>query len=278
MRALTYSLAIGIAALAAAPVAEAQIGPARQITGSPVAAEAVHARFVWGGTNNRIIWVNQADEVYYHRVVGNTVQMHIRMRGHTVGHAGDPTEYVIPWDGNHILVVTRAGNLYRHQIRGESIGPPEQIQGAPVGTQGQDPVYMFRLQNRLINVTTQGEIWAHQVGNTVMPPVRIGTVSFVAPRTVRHAFNIGRTVYVIFSDNSVVSHDIHPSWGRARVVSAPNWELGQPGTRFVWVMGNRLYASNTQGTLWAHDITRLLPARGGAAAAGGGEAAPTPAQ
>ena len=267
MRALTQSLAI-LTALAALPLtatmAEAQIGPGRQITGPPVASEAVHARFVWGGSNNRIIWVNQADEVYYHRLVGNTVQMHIRMRGHTVGHAGDPTEYIIPWDGNHIMVVTRQGNVYRHQIRGESIGPPEQITGAPVGTQGQDPVFMFRLQNRLINVTQQGEIWAHQVGNTVMPPVRIGTIGMAAPRQVRHAFNIGRTVYVIFSDNSVIAHDIVPTWGSARVIRAPNWELGQPATHFVWVQGNRLYASNEQGTLWAHDISHLLPTRGGA--------------
>lgn len=279
MRALTYSLAVGITVLCAAPAAEAQIGPGRQITGSPVAAEAVHARFVWGGTNNRILWVNQADEVFYNRVNGNSVQMHIRMRGHTVGHAGDPTEYIIPWDANSILVVTQAGNLYRHDIRGESIGPPEQITGAPVGTQGQDPVFMFRLQNRLVNVTQQGEIWVHQVGNTVMPPVRVGTVSFVAPRTVRHAFAIGRTVYVIFSDNSVVAHDIHPSWGQARLIRAPNWELGQPDTRFVFVMGSRLYAVNRVGTLWAHDITHLLPARppGGAAAPGGTAPAPTPA-
>ena len=94
MRALTHSLAIVIA-LAAVPltasVADAQIGPGRQITGPPVASEAVHARFVWGGSGNRIIWVNQADEVYYHRLQGNRVMPHIRMRGHTIGVRGDRT-------------------------------------------------------------------------------------------------------------------------------------------------------------------------------------------
>ncbi|MBX3272457.1 MAG: hypothetical protein KF729_19515 [Sandaracinaceae bacterium] len=251
--------------------ASAQIGPPRQITGAPVAAQAVRARFVWGGTNNRILYVNQADEVFFHRVQGNAVQMHIRMRGHTVGHPGDPTEYVIPWGPNHILVVTRAGLLYRHQIRGESIGPPEQIPGSPVGTQGQDPIFMFRLQNRLINVTRQGEIWAHVVSNTVQMPTRIGSVGVQAPRQVRHAFNIGRTVYVIFSDNSVVSHDINPALGQARLISAPNYELGQPATRFVFIMGNRLYAVNEAGTLWAYDITRLLPPGATAAPTEGGE-------
>ncbi len=267
MRALTFSLAV-LTALAVAPFAvssaEAQIGPARQIQGSPVAAEAVHARFVWGGTGNRILWVNQADEVYFNRIVNNRVQMHIRMRGHTVGHAGDPTEYVIPWGTNRILVVTQRGNVYTHTIRGESIGPPEQISGAPVGTQGQDPIYMFRVRNRLVNVTHQGEIWVHQVGNVVSPPTRIGAVALAAPRQVRHAFNIGPTVFVVFSDGGVVSHHIHPRWGRAQIIRTGNNTLGQPGMRFVFVMGNRLYAINQQGLLWAHDISRLLPAHHGA--------------
>jgi len=266
VRALSMSLAV-VTALVTAPLiastAEAQIGPPRQIRGAPVASEAVHARFVWGGTGGRIIWVNQADEVYFNRVQGNTVQRHIRMRGHTVGHAGDPTEYVVPWGSNQILVVTQQGNLYRHRIRAESIGPPEQIPGAPVGTQGQDPVFMFKLRNQLVNVTQQGEIWVHTVGSTVAPPRRIGQVALAAPRQVRHAFNIGRTVYIVFSDSSVVAHDIHPNWGRARVVSARNDELGRPATNFVFVMGNNLYAVNEQGTLWAHNIQRLLPNQGG---------------
>jgi len=257
------SLAV-LTALAAAPftvsTAEAQIGPARQIQGAPVAAEAVHARFIWGGTGNRILWVNQADEVYFNRVNGNSVQMHIRLRGHTVGHAGDPTEYVIPWGTNRILVVTQRGNVYTHTIRGESIGPPEQISGAPVGTQGQDPIYMFRIRGRLVNVTRQGEIWVHRVGNTVSPPTRIGQVALSAPRQVRHAFNIGPTVYVVFNDGGIVAHNIHPNWGRARVIRSGYSDLGR-NTRFVFVMGNRLYATNQTGQLWASDITRLLPAR-----------------
>lgn len=242
--------------------ASAQIGGARQLTGAPVAAQAVRARFVWAGTGNRIIWVNQADEVYYHRVHGNRVDMQIRMRGHTVGHAGDPTEYVIPWGRSSILVVTQRGNLYRHQIRAESIGPPEQIPGAPVGTHNQDPVFMFKMGNRLINATRSGEIWAHQIGRVVSPPQRIGAVTLAPSRTVRHAFNIGRRVFIVLDDGSVVSHDIHPSWGRARVVRSATVELGRPATRFVWVMGNRLYAVNEAGTLWAHDISGLLPRRG----------------
>lgn len=260
MRAIILSAAAAAMLLVAPEGASAQIGAARQITGSPVAARAVRARFVWGGSGNRIIWVNQADEVYFNRVRGNTVQMHIRMRGHTVGHAGDPTEYVIPWGRNHILVVTQRGSVYRHTIRAESIGPPEQIQGAPVGTQGQDPVFMFRVGNRLINATRQGEIWAHTIGRVVSPPVRIGNVAMVPSRTVRHVFNLNRTVYIIFSDGSVVAHDIHPNFGRARIIRSGTLELGRPATNFVWVMGNRLYATNEAGTLWAHDITRLVRA------------------
>lgn len=253
------------AILLVAPEASAQIGAARQLTGSPVASEAVHARFVWGGTGGRIIWVNQADEVFFQRVTANTVQMHIRLRGHTVGHAGDPTEYVIPWGPAEILVVTQRGNLYRHTIRAESIGPPEQIQGAPVGTQGQDPVFMFRGPgNRLVNATRQGELWVHTVGATVSAPVRIGTVAMGTASVVRHAFAVNQRVYAIFDNGAVVSHDFHPNFGRATVVRTASLELARADTRFVWVNGNRLYATNAQGTLWAHDISALQPARGAA--------------
>lgn len=243
--------------------AEAQIGPARQIQGPPVAAEAVRARFVWGASGNRIIFVNQADEVYYHRLHGNTVQRHIRMRGHTVGHQGDPTEYVVPWGDNHILVVTQRGLLYRHQIRGESIGPPEQINGAPVGTQGQDPVFMFQVQNQLINVTRQGEVWAHQVGRLVSPPQRLGRVAIATPRTVRHVFNIGRTVYIISDQGEIYRHDVHPNFGQGRLIQSHSLVLGQPATRFVFVLGQGLYAVNERGETWVHDISRLRAGRGG---------------
>lgn len=247
--------------------AEAQIGPARRISGSPVASEAVHARFVWGDGGNRIIFVNQADEVYYHRVHNNRVDRHIRMRGHTVGHSGDPTEYVVPWGRNEILVVTQRGLLYRHRIRSESVGPAEQINGAPVGTNGQDPIYMFRVRNRLINVTRQGEVWAHVIGRTVQPPQRLGRFAIAAPRTIRHVFHIGRTVYGVSDQGEVYAHDIHPNFGRGRLIRSASNVLGRPATNFVFILGNNLQAVNEQGSLWAHDISRLMPRRGG----GGGD-------
>ena len=258
--------------LSFAGAADAQVGPSRRVQGAPVAAEAVHARFVWGASGNRIMVVNQADEVYYHRLQGNRVMPHIRMRGHTIGVSGDATEYVVPWGANDILVVTQAGLLYKHHIRGESIGPAERIQGAPVGTQGQDPRYMFRIRNRLINVTQQGEVWAHQIGNTVMPPVRLGSVAIATPTQVRHVWNIGRTVYIVSDQGQVYSHDIHPSFGRGRLVVSRQTLLGRPEIRFLFPLGNRLYAVQDQGALFTHDISRLVPRRRGAAAA------PAPAQ
>jgi hypothetical protein len=258
--ALTACIAVSLFAVPA----EAQIGPARRVQGAPVAAEAVHARFVWGAGGNRIIFVNQADEVYYHRLQGNRVNMHIRMRGHTVGVRGDQTEYVVPWQNNTILVVTQRGNLYRHQIRGESVGPPEQINGSPVGTQGQDPIFMFRVGNRLINVTRQGEVWAHVVGRTVQAPTRLGRVAIAAPRVVRHVFNIGRTVYIISDQGEVYAHDVNPTLGRGRIVrSRTSLELGSVNTRFVFVLGRNLYAVNEQGSLWAHDVRQLVQGRSG---------------
>lgn len=271
-------LAAGLAAVLAIALAaptQAQIGPARRITGAPVANEAVRARFAWGGTGNRIIWVNQADEVYYQRVHSNRVDRHIRMRGHTVGVRGDQTEYVIPWDNNAILVVTQRGSLYRHQIRNESVGPPEQIQGAPVGTQGQDPVFMFRVANRLINVTQQGEVWAHQVGNVVSPPQRLGRVAIASPRQVRHVFNVGRAVYIVSDQGEVYRHDVHPDFGQGRLVQTrANW-FAQPNTRFAFVMNNGLYVVGPQGELWVHDVSRLMQNRRGVR---GQRAAPQPAQ
>ena len=268
--------------LSAAPAAEAQnlIGPARRINGAPVASEAVRARFAWGASGGRIIVVNQADEVYYHRVHGNQrVDPHIRMRGHTVGVRGDATEYVVPWATNEILVVTQSGLLHRHQIRGESIGPPEQIPGAPVGTQGQDPEFMFRVANKLINVTQQGEVWAHTIGRTVSPPVRLGTVGIAAPVQVRFVFNIDRTVYIISDQGQVFAHDVHPNFGRGRIVHSGTSEMGRPGVRFVFPMGNNLYVVAERGELYVHDISRLTAAarRGGTAPAPAPGATPAPA-
>lgn len=258
--------------------AEAQVGPAVRVIGAPVAAEAVRARFVFGMSGNRIVFVNQADEVYYHRVRGNRVDMHIRMNGHTVGVRGNPTEYVIPESNNRILVVTERGDLFRHEIRAESVGPAAQIPGAPVGTQGQDPVFMFMIGNQLVNVTRQGEIWVHQITNVVMPPRRIGRYALAAPRVVRHVFNSGRRVFVISDQGEVYSHDIHPELGQGRLLNSRTLELGQPGTRFVFPMGNRLYAVNERGEVWAHDITRLVtPARGAAPTPAPGAPAPAPA-
>lgn len=251
----------GVVGLMAAS-AEAQVGPARRVTGAPVAAEAVRARFVWGASGNRIIFVNQADEVYYHRLQGNRVMPHIRMRGHTVGVRGDATEYVVPWGANQILVVTQQGHLYRHSIRGESIGPPEQITGAPVGTQGQDPRFMFRVNNRLINVTQQGEVWSHQIGRTVMPPVRLGRVAIATPTAVRHVWNIGRTVYVVSDQGQVYAHDVHPDLGRGRLVVSRATEMGRPEVRFLFPLGNTLYAVAQRGELFKRDITRLTRTRG----------------
>lgn len=265
---LAPAAAFAVVTVMFAGTADAQIGPARRIQGAPVASEAVHARFVWGDGGNRIIFVNQADEVYYHRVHNNRVDRHIRMRGHTVGHSGDPTEYVIPWGRNEILVVTQRGNVYRHRIRSESVGPAEQIQGAPVGTQGQDPIYMFKLRNMLINVTRQGEVWAHRVGRTIQPPRRLGRIAIASPRTIRHVFHIGRTVYAISDQGEVYAHDIHPDFGRGRLIRSRSNVLGRPATNFVFVLGHNLQAVNEQGSLWAHDISRLLPRRGGG---GGGD-------
>ena len=268
----SMALAAGLALSLAPSGADAQIGPAIQVTGPPVASQAVRARFAWGASGNRIIWVNQADEVYYHRVHPNRVDRHIRMRGHTVGVRGDTTEYVIPWGANRMLVVTQQGNLYSHTIRAESVGPPEQIPGAPVGTQGQDPVFMFKVQNRLINVTQQGEVWAHTVGRTVSPPVRLGRVAIAAPRQVRHVFNLGRSVFIISDQGEIYRHDVHPNFGRGSIIRSSTLELGQPATRFVFPLGNGLYAVNEQGTMWRHDISRLVQST-----RGGGAAAPTPA-
>lgn len=260
-----------------AGVADAQVGPARRMQGAPVAAEAVRARFVFSMSGNRIVFVNQADEVYYHRVNGNHVDMHIRMRGNTVGFRGDPTEYVIPERNDSILVVTQRGNLYRHEIRAESVGPPVQIPGAPVGTQGQDPIFMFMIGNQLINVTQQGEIWSHQIGRTVSPPRRIGRYAIAAPRVVRHVFNIGRRVFIITDQGEVYAHDINPELGRGQLLNSRTLELGQPATRFVFTMGNRLFAVNERGEVWTHDISRLMPQRGQAPAPGQ-PAQPAPAQ
>lgn len=270
---LALGAAFAVTLLAGA--AEAQIGPARRVEGAPVAAEAVHARFVFSMSGNRIVFVNQADEVYYHRVTGNHVDMHIRMRGNTIGRAGDPTEYVIPESNDRILVVTRRGDLFRHEIRAESIGPAAQIPGAPVGTQGQDPVFMFMIGNQLVNVTQQGEIWTHQIGTTVAPPRRIGRYALAAPRVVRHVFNIGRRVYIISDQGEVYAHDIHPELGRGQLINSRTLELGQPATRFVFTMGNRLFGVNERGEVWVHDITRLIPRGAQAPTAPPGTPAPT---
>lgn len=257
---VTAALSVAIV-LSTAGLAAAQVGPAVRVIGAPVAAEAIHARFVWGASGNRILFVNQADEVYYHRLQGNRVMPHIRMRGHTVGVRGDATEYVVPWGGDEILVVTQQGHLYRHSIRSESVGPPEQIPGAPVGTQGQDPRYMFRLQNRLINITQQGEVWAHQIGQTVMPPVRLGRVAIATPVQVRHIWHIGRRVYVVSDQGQVYSHDIHPDWGQGNLVVSRATELGMPNVRFLFPLGNALFAVADRGELWKRDISRLMPPR-----------------
>jgi hypothetical protein len=256
--------------------AAAQVGPARRVTGAPVAADAVHARFVWGAGGSRIVFVNQADEVYYHRVHGNRVDMHIRMRGHTVGVRGDTTKYVIPWDNNTMLVVTQQGALYRHVIRAESVGPPEPIPGAPVGTAGQDPIFMFRVGSRLVNVTRQGEVWAHEIGQTVMPPVRLGRVAIAAPRVVRHVFNIGRTVYIVSDQGEIYAHDVNPTLGGGRLIRSATLELGHANTHFVFVLGNGLYSVNERGELFVHDITQLVTGRAGVRGQAQ-QAPPTPA-
>ena len=212
------------------------------------------------------MYVNEADEVFYHRLQGNRVMPHIRMRGHTIGVRGDRTRYVVPWATNQILVVTGSGSVYRHNIRSESIGPPEQIAGAPVATSAQEPVFMFRVRNRLINVTRQGEIWAHVIGNTVSPPQRIGTHAIASPVQVRHVWNIGPTVFIITDQGAIYAHHVHPNFGRARTIRSSTMELGQPSTRFVFPLGNALFAVNERGEMWKHDISRLIQAeraRGG---------------
>ena len=273
-------IAASLAGPAVANQASAQIGPARQIQGAPVASEAVHARFAWGAGGNRIVWVNQADEVYYHRMHTNRVDMHIRMRGHTVGHRGDPTEYVVPWGDNSLLVVTQRGNLYRHTLRREVVGPAEQIPGAPVATRGQEPLYMFRVGNRLINVTRSGEVWSHVISRTVAPPTRLGRVAIAAPRVVRHVFVIGRTAYIISDQGEIYAHDINPNLGRGRIVqSRYAAEFANQDTRFVFVMGNRLHIVNRQGTLWVRDVSRLVAGRRGVRGQWRAQQpAPTPAQ
>jgi hypothetical protein len=241
--------------------AEAQWGRVRRLIGAPVAAEAVHARFVFGMSGNRIIVINQADEVYYHRVHGNRVDMHIRMQGQTVGHRGDPTVYVVPEDNDSILVLTRRGELFRHDIRAETVSPPMQIPGAPVGTQGQDPVFMFMMGNNLINATRQGEIWAHTIGRTVMPPRRIGRYQLQAPRVVRHVVNIGRQVFVVVDDGVILQHDINPELGVGRAMRGQYVELAAANTRFAFLMGTRVYAVDVQGGVWYHDVTPIIRAQ-----------------
>jgi hypothetical protein len=247
-----------------AGAAEAQIGQPVRIPGAVITTDPTQIRWVFALGPERVAYVNAANEVYVHRVANNRIEAFARYGTTTVGVPNNPIDYALAEDENSVIVITQRGDVFRHDMRRNSIGAAAQIPGAPVGTAGQEQVFMFMVGNQLINVTRAGEIWAHEISRgTIQAPRRLGRYAITAPAVPRHAFVIGRTVYVISDQGQIFAHDIHPELGEGRLLNRgrEHADLGDPNTRFVFVMGPRLIAINGNGEVWARDVSRLYPRR-----------------
>ncbi|MBZ0121254.1 MAG: hypothetical protein K8H88_29935, partial [Sandaracinaceae bacterium] len=242
------------------------VGAGRRLQGHPVANAAIHARFVFA-IGDKVIVINEAREVWYHhfmargndRAGGAQIGPAIRMRGTTIGVANEGPRYALPWNRD-IVILTPRGELYKHEVRGDNVMPPEAIPGAPVGTGGQEPKFMFMMGNQLVNVTINGEIWVHAITRTVAPGRRIGVYRTTGvPADVRHAFHVGRTVYLVGANNGgVIGYDMAgPALGNGRVVRAGTVDLGRADMRWIFPMetNRHLVAVNQAGEVWVHDIS-----------------------
>lgn len=259
---LTITAAVSAACISLFTLAaQAQIGPPVRVGGATVTTDAARVRWVFALGNDRVVTVNNLNEVWVHDIRGNQISPYVRWGTTVLGVQDNPIDYALAENDHSILIVTQRGDVYRHDIRRNNLGVAVQVPGAPVGTAGQEQIFMFMIGNRLINVTRNGEIWAHEVGRSVQAPLRLGRYAITAPRVPRHAFAIGRTVYVISDQGQIFAHNIHPELGEGRLLNQgrEHADLGDANTRFVFPLGTRLIAINGNGEVWARDISRLFP-------------------
>ncbi len=176
-------------------------------------------------------------------------------------------------DISRIVVVTRDGGVFAHDING-AIGDPYQLTGPAVGAQPQDrwvlrgrPVVVgftgdgvAVLRHRIIVITAEGRVFAHELGaRTVKPAFPLTGPPVAARPEDKLVFNMfseqaDSRLLVVTTGGGVFAHDLqgetispaHPLTGPA--VAA------RPEDKWVVDSAGHLLAITSDGRVFAHAI------------------------
>ena len=226
------------------------VGQAYQIHGRPVASTGIPASYTFL-MQDRIIVVNTAGQVWAHDV-GSTVSAPYEIPG--AGGARRRARQVRLPHG-------QSDHRRQHQRRG--LGPGRHRLGRPtlsdprrrVALDGVPAKYVFPMGNRIIVVNTNGEVWAQDVGSTVGQPYQLPGArwrSTACPPSTSSPWAIG-------SSSSTPTARSGPRTSARRSASpisspAPVALDGVPA-KYVFPMDNRIIVVNTNGEVWANQVT-----------------------
>jgi hypothetical protein len=137
---------------------------------------------------------------------------------------GGPDDQFVVASGTSIAVITKSGAFWPRTVEiGNAISPGVQTSGSLFGGQNAKYVLYYSGSSSVVYVVnTKGEVWTHSIGTQSGNPT------------------------------SVVS---------GRKMNGPSL-FGAPNDKYVVLEGNRILVINTQGEVWAHDLSESNPTPG----------------
>ena len=177
---------------------------------APAVAASPQDRFVVA-LDSRILVVTDDRRVFAHKVVGNTVGF-ARQLG-TLPAAGRG-ERIVPYQTgrqNWLALIASDGRAGAVEVRDTSLGQFVLLAGARIAANPQDK-WVVSQENRVIVITTQGEVWAHAIaGNVIGNPFRLSNPSgppVAANPQDKHVLVEGTRILVITDAGDVFMHGL----------------------------------------------------------------------
>jgi hypothetical protein len=213
--------------------------------------------------------INQPGQVWLHPVTETTVGPGIQLTGSPIVGPNDESVF---GEMNQIDVANKTGELWVHGTTPESVLPGHHVPGSLFGAPDARFVLRDVRNNTIYVVNTKGEVWAHQlslaegvsVGYRLKgPPLFGGSDDKYALLDSR--FN---RILVINKQGQVWAHDlscsarpIPPSVSCTIDTVGPGYQLngpslfGGPDDKYVVLANDLLMVVNTEGEVWARNIS-----------------------
>ena len=161
-----------------------------------------------------------------------------------------------------LAVINAKGEVWVRDLSSGGIGVGTKLTG-PGLFGGPDDQFVVAFTNQIAVVTRSGAFWPRAVDDRTIGSSSRLSGSLFGGSDAKYVFGgdiCGKTVYVVTIGGNVWTHPIAgPAIGPGRKLSGPTL-FGGPNDRYVVHDGNRrILVINTQGEVWAHDLSTSTP-------------------